>query len=155
MQDHDRERREARRRWRAGFTLIEIMVVVMIIGMLAAVVGVKVYERYGKAQRKVAAAQIRSFMTALDSYYLDNSKYPTTEQGLKALVQKPTSAPVPANYPATGYVSEIPKDPWQNEYVYFSPGSNGDPYSISSYGADGLQGGENENADVESWNLSK
>jgi len=137
-----------------GFTLIEIMVVVMIIGMLAALVGVRVYQSFGTAQRKAAAGQIRNFMTALDTYYLDNRKYPTTEQGLQALVQKPTSAPVPKNYPREGYLDQIPLDPWQNEYVYFSPGVQGGRYSIESYGADGIDGGEGENADIESWNLS-
>ncbi len=137
-----------------GFTLIEIMVVVMIIGMLAALVGVKVYERFGTAQREVAKGQVRNLMTALDSYYLDNRRYPTTEQGLDALVQKPTSPPVPKNYPEGGYIDEVPLDPWNNEYIYFSPGVNGGPYSLESYGTDGTDGGQGENADIESWNLS-
>jgi general secretion pathway protein G len=138
----------------AGFTLIEIMVVVMIIGMLAALVGVRVYERFGTAQREVTAGQIRNLMTALDSYFLDNGRYPTAAQGLDALVQKPGSAPVPKNYPTNGYIDQVPLDPWGNEYVYNAPGINGGPYSIKSYGADGLEGGEAENADIESWNLS-
>ncbi len=136
-----------------GFTLIEIMVVVMIIGMLAALVGVKVYERFGTAQRQVAIGQIRNLMTALDSYYLDNRKYPTTEQGLQALVEKPSGSPVPKNYPRDGYIDNVPLDPWRNEYVYRSPGTGGGPYSIESYGADGMDGGDGENADIESWNL--
>lgn len=138
----------------AGFTLIEIMVVVMIIGLLASLVGVKVYQVYGGAQRKAAKAQIRELMTKLDLYYLDNKKYPTTEQGLQALVQAPTTSPQPKNYPPGGYMDEAPLDPWGNDYVYFSPGTQGGPYSLESYGADGLDGGEAENADIESWHMS-
>ena len=138
--------------WMQAFTLIEIMVVVMIIGMLAAIVGVNVMQRFEQAKRKTAAAQIRNFMTALDSYRLDNNKYPTTEQGLEALVNQPPEA---KHFPKGGYLNSIPLDPWDNEYVYFSPGLNGEPYTIESYGADGVDGGEGENADVESWRLDE
>jgi len=148
------KRKEKKKKRQSGFTLIEIMVVVMIIGMLAALVGVNVYNRFIKASRGVAVAQIRNFMTALDSYYLDNRMYPTTEQGLQALSQKPTSSPVPKSYPEGGYLNEIPLDPWRNEYVYNRPGVQGGPYSVESYGADGIDGGEGENADIESWRLS-
>ena len=105
------------------------------------------------AQHKVTAGQVRNLMTAMDSYFLDNGRYPTTEQGLQALVQKPSSSPVPKNYPANGYLDTVPADPWGNEYIYFSPGVQGGPYSLESYGADGMDGGEGENADIESWNL--
>ena len=145
---------ECKRRGRPGFTLVEIMVVVVIIGMLASLVGVTVIRQLEKAKHKNTAAQIRNFMTALDIYYMDNSNYPTTEQGLQALVQAPSTSPVPRNYPKDGYLNQIPKDPWNNDYIYFSPGVTGGPYSIQSYGADGIQGGEDNNADVESWNLS-
>jgi general secretion pathway protein G len=140
----------------AGFTLIEIMVVVMIMGMLATVVGVAVIDRYEKAKRETAKAQISNLMSALNNYYLDNSRFPTTEQGLKALVQKPTSSPQPPNYPTNGYLGSqsVPLDPWGNEYLYFCPGQNNQPFTIESYGADGLTGGEDKNADVQSWNLN-
>ena len=149
--DRDREKK---RKAQAGFTLVEIMVVVVIIGMLASLVGVSVIRYLEKAKRGAAAAQIKNFTTALDTYYMDNSNYPTTEQGLEALVSMPSSSPAPRNYPRDGYLPQIPPDPWGNEYIYYSPGSGGGPYSIESYGADGLEGGEEDNADVQSWNLS-
>jgi general secretion pathway protein G len=148
------KKRQRRRQGEAGFTLVEIMVVVVIIGMLASLVGVSVIRYLERAKRQTAAAQIKNFMTALDTYYMDNSNYPTTAQGLEALVSMPTSSPVPRNYPRDGYLPSIPLDPWGNEYIYFSPGNGGQPYTIESYGADGLQGGEGENADVQSWNLA-
>ena len=137
-----------------GFTLIEIMVVVMIIGMLATVVGVKVMGYIPKARRNTAKAQISQFKTALDKYYLDNSHYPTTEQGMQALIEEPSSHPQPKNWDKNGYLESIPPDPWGNEYIYFSPSvTSKGPYSIESYGADGIDGGEDENKDVESWDL--
>lgn len=140
----------------SGFTLIEIMVVVMIIGMLAAMVGVGVMDRLEKAKRKTAAAQIRNFMAALNNYYLDNNRYPTTQQGLQALVEKPSSSPAPVSYSPNGYLdqSQIPKDPWGFDYIYFCPGVNGGTFSIESYGADGVSGGEGNDADIQSWNLA-
>ena len=141
-----------RRLRREAFTLIEMMVVVMIIGMLAALVGVNVMERFERAKRKAAAAQIYNFMTALDSFRLDNNRYPNTEQGLEALVSGTQDA---KHFPKEGYLRTIPLDPWDNEYVYFSPGLNGEPYSVESYGVDGIDGGEEENADIESWRLDE
>jgi general secretion pathway protein G len=155
--EKERERKlKEKKKAMAGFTLIEIMVVVMIIGMLATLVGVKVIDRYESAKRQAAIAQIKNFSSALQQYYLDNSRYPTTEQGLKALVQKPTSSPQPINYPSSGYLeqNDLPPDPWGHEYIYFSPGAGGEDYTIESYGADGVSGGEGKNADVQSWNLS-
>jgi general secretion pathway protein G len=141
----------------AGFTLIEIMVVVMIIGMLAAVVGVQVMNRYEIAKRKTAAIQINQFMSGLANYKLDNNRYPPTEQGLEALVTKPSSEPAPKNYPQGGYLTstKVPPDPWGNAYVYASPGVNNEEFSIESYGADGVDGGEGTNADIESWHLDE
>jgi len=137
----------------AGFSLIEIMVVVMIMGMLASLVGVAVMAQYKKAQRKAAIIQIKNFESALNLYYTDMSRYPTTDQGLRALVQAPN--PAPKNYPPNGYLSggNVPPDPWGNDYIYLSPGSNNKPYTIESYGPDGMDGGEGDNADVESWNI--
>ena len=138
-----------------GFTLIEIMVVVMIIGMLSAVVGVQLFNRYEKAKRKAAMIQIRQLQAALANYRLDNNRFPTTEQGLQALVEKPNSEPSPRNYPQGGYLDskKVPLDPWGDPYVYFSPGVNGEEYTIESYAADGSDGGEGNNADIESWHL--
>ena len=149
---------DKKRKRNAGFTLIEIMVVVMIIGMLAALVSVRVFDIYEKSKRKGAVAQISNFETALAAYRLDNNKYPSTEQGLDALIKQPTMEPVPKNYPRGGYLQgtkEIPLDPWGNPYVYFSPGLNGEDFTIISYGADGVEGGEGTNADIDSGNLEK
>ena len=137
-----------------AFTLIEIMVVVMIIGLLTGLVAVNVVNYMKKAERKAAAAQIHNFMTALDTYRMDCSRYPTTDQGLKALAQKPSVGDACRNYPPGGYLKGIPKDPWGNSYVYYSPGLNQEEYTIESYAADGMQGGDNDNADVQSWSLS-
>ena len=139
----------------AGFTLIEIMVVVMIIGMLVAIVAPRIMDRFRKAQRQAAAAQISSLVGALNNYYMDNKVYPTTEQGLQALVQKPNSNPVPKNYAANGYLdgTVVPKDPWKNDYIYQCPGQNNQPFTIISNGAEGQPGGEGDNADIDSGNL--
>jgi len=146
-----------KRKRKAGFTLIEIMVVVAIIGMLMTLVGVRVFYALEKGKRKTAVAQIKNFETALAAYRLDNSRYPTTEQGLDALIKQPTIEPVPRNFPRGGYLGakEVPLDPWGNPYVYFSPGLNGEEFTIISYGADGVEGGEGDNADIDSGNLEK
>ena len=138
-----------------GFTLIEIMVVVVIIGMLAALVGTRVFDMLEKGKRKTAIAQIKNLETALAAYRLDNNRYPTTEQGLDSLVRAPTMEPVPRNYARNGYLTskEVPVDPWDNPYVYFSPGLSGEDFTIISYGADGVEGGEGDNADIDSGNL--
>ena len=145
------------RKRKSGFTLIEIMVVVVIIGMLAALVSVRVFDVLEKGKRKASIAQMQNFATALAAYRLDNSKYPTTEQGLDALIKQPTMEPIPRNYPRNGYMGakEIPLDPWGNPFVYFSPGLNGEDFTIMSYGADGVEGGEGDNADIDSGNLEK
>jgi general secretion pathway protein G len=150
-------REKNKRKRKSGFTLIEIMVVVMIIGMLSALVGVRVFSIWEKSKRKGSVAQMKNFETALSAYRLDNGHYPTTEQGLDALIKQPTIEPVPRNYPHGGYLgaSEVPMDPWGNPYVYFSPGLNGEDFSIISYGADGVEGGEGDNKDVDSSNLDK
>lgn len=148
--ENDRKRRGA-----AGFTLIEIMVVVMIIAMLSTIVGVNVINRLDVAKRAGAAAQIRSLMTALDSFRLDCGVYPSTDQGLDALVAAPSSSSC-RNYQEGGYLSgNVPLDPWNNPYVYFSPGLNGEDYTIESYGPDLQDGGEGKNADIESWRLGE
>ncbi len=143
------------RRQQQGFTLIEIMVVIIILGLLAGLVLPKFLGQEEKAKHEVAKTQIRSLENALDAYKLDNGFYPTTDQGLDALIHKPEIGRIPAKWRDGGYLNppRIPKDPWGHDYVYFSPGSDNRDYDIISYGADGEQGGEGNNADITSWDL--
>ncbi|QEI14301.1 type II secretion system protein GspG [Cellvibrio japonicus] len=133
-----------------GFTLIEIMVVVIIIGLLAGIVVPNVMESLDKANVQKARADFKALQTALKLYRIDNFNYPTTEQGLESLVTKPTIAPLPRNYKANGYLETLPKDPWGNDYQYMSPGQ-GHEYDIYSLGADGVNGGDGQNADLSVW----
>jgi general secretion pathway protein G len=137
-----------------GFTLIELMVVIVILSLLAVLVGPKIIGRSDDAKVADAKVQIRNLETGLKLYKLDSGNFPTTEQGLTALVNKPTAGKVPNNYKAEGYLESknVPKDPWGNDYIYLSPGEHGD-YDLYSFGADGVRGGEGKNADVESWNM--
>jgi general secretion pathway protein G len=137
-----------------GFTLIEIMVVIVILALLAALVGPKIIGRSDDAKIADAKVQIRNIETALKLYKLDNSVFPATEQGLQALVTKPTIGTIPKNYKAEGYLEnkQLPKDPWGNDYIYLSPGEHGD-YDLCSYGADGAKGGEGKAADICNWNM--
>jgi general secretion pathway protein G len=138
-----------------GFTLIEIMVVVIILGLLAALVLPKFLGQEEKAKVQVTKTQIRALEGALDAYKLDNGFYPTTDQGLDALITKPVVGRIPDKWRDGGYLkpARIPKDPWGKDYVYVSPGSEGREYEITSYGADGEPGGEGNNADINSWDL--
>jgi general secretion pathway protein G len=135
-----------------GFTLIELMVVIVILGILATLIVPRLMDRPGQAKQVKGKIQIQSFETALKLYKLDNGTYPTTEQGLQALVQAPTTGTVPPKYPSGGYLEKgkLPKDPWDNDYVYLCPGMHG-PFDIISYGADGIAGGEGENRDINNW----
>ncbi len=137
-----------------GFTLIEIMVVIVILALLAALVGPKIMGRSDDAKIADAKVQIRNIESALKLYKLDNGVYPTTEQGLQSLVEKPATGQIPKNYKAEGYLEskKVPKDPWGNDYTYLSPGEHGD-YDLCSYGADGVKGGEGKNADICNWDL--
>jgi len=135
-----------------GFTLIEIMVVVVILGILAGIVVPRLLERPEEARRTKAAVQIRSFEEAIGLFKLDNGFYPSTEQGLKALVEKPTTGRIPSRYREGGYVKKVPVDPWGQPYLYLSPGTH-DDYDLFSYGPDGESGGEDENADIGNWNI--
>ncbi|WP_298433844.1 type II secretion system major pseudopilin GspG [Geobacter sp.] len=137
-----------------GFTLIEIMVVIAILALLAALVAPRLIGRSEDAKIADAKVQIKNLETALKLYKLDNGVYPSTEQGLAALVAKPTVGVIPKNYREEGYVEskKVPQDPWGNDFVYLSPGEHGD-YDLCSYGADGAKGGEGKNADICSWNL--
>lgn len=133
-----------------GFTLIEIMVVIVILGVLAALVVPKVMSRPDEARAVAAKQDVASIQQALALYKLDNMRYPTTEQGLIALVQKPTTAPVPNNWKLGGYLDKLPKDPWGNPYQYLSPGVRSE-IDIFSFGADGQSGGQGVDADVGNW----
>jgi general secretion pathway protein G len=135
-----------------GFTLIEIMVVVVILGILAALVVPQVMNRPDQAKVTVAKGDIKAIGAALDMYKLDNYAYPSTQQGLDALVEKPGGNPQPKNWNRDGYLKRVPKDPWGNEYQYLSPGTQGQ-FDLYSYGADGKQGGSDLNADIGSWDL--
>ncbi|MDE2348789.1 MAG: type II secretion system major pseudopilin GspG [Gammaproteobacteria bacterium] len=137
-----------------GFTLIEIMVVVVILAVLGALVVPKILENVDKARATRAGSDIRAIETALDLYRLDNFKYPTTEQGLEALVKKPND-PSLTNYRAGGYLKSLPKDPWGNVYHYTSPGEDGRDYDIISYGRDGKPGGDGYDADISSASLDQ
>jgi general secretion pathway protein G len=134
-----------------GFTLIEIMVVVVIIGLLAAVVTTEVFSRVDDARISKAKQDIQALENALDLYKLDNYSYPTTEQGLQALVTKPPGADLP-NYNDKGYVKRVSKDPWGEPYHYEYPGTHGE-YDLYTLGADKQPGGEKVNADIGNWNL--
>lgn len=134
----------------AGFTLIEIMVVVFILGLLVTLVAPKIVGRTDEARRTKAAADLRMIQQGLHLYKLDNASYPTTEQGLRALVSKPESGLVPIRWNPDGYLEKVPLDPWGSEYVYIS---NGDRYTLRSLGADGEEGGEGKYADVDSHDL--
>ncbi|HAF93699.1 MULTISPECIES: type II secretion system major pseudopilin GspG [Stutzerimonas] len=135
-----------------GFTLIEIMVVVVILGILAALVVPQVMSRPDQAKVTVAKGDIKAIAAALDMYKLDNFSYPSTQQGLEALVSRPSGSPQPRNWNADGYLKRLPKDPWGNEYQYLAPGTKG-PYDLFSYGADGKPGGSELNADIGNWEL--
>ncbi|WP_374512464.1 type II secretion system major pseudopilin GspG [Niveibacterium sp.] len=136
----------------AGFTLIEVMVVIVILGVLAALIVPKVMGRPDEARAVAARQDIAAISQALKLYKLDNRKYPTTEQGLQALVQKPTVSPVPDNWKAGGYLDKLPKDPWNSPYQYLSPGVHGE-FDVFSFGADGQAGGEGNDADIGNWAL--
>ena len=138
-----------------GFTFIELMVVIIILGMLVSIVGFKFLGRTEEAKRTAAGLQTRTFVNALQLYKLDNGKYPSSDQGLEALVKKPSSGNAPKKWVKGGYLEggKIPLDPWGNPYVYTSPGSESRDVEIKSLGADGQEGGDGDNADVESWNL--
>lgn len=137
---------------RAGFTLIEILVVILILGTLAALVAPNVFSHVGASKATAARSQIEMLGAALDAYRLDNDRYPTTDQGLEALRREPLVQPRPRNWRGPYLRKEVPDDPWDRAYVYRSPGT-GNPfaYDLLSYGRDGRAGGEDEDADIRSW----
>lgn len=152
VKDRSEPRVFRRRSSDRGFTLIEVMVVVVILGILAAIVVPRVMDRPDEARITKAKSDIRALESALNLYRLDNFVYPTTSQGLDALVQRPRSGPEPRNYPAAGYMDRLPKDPWGNPYQYLNPGSRGE-IDVFSLGADGRRGGSGINAEIGNWQL--
>lgn len=138
-----------KRRTQQGFTLLELMIVIVILGILGAVVAPRLMDEPDKARVTQAKMQIENFATAVKKFYLDNGFYPSADQGLEALVEKPSSGRTPKNYPENGYISKIPQDPWGNDYIYIAPGRK-TPFEIMSMGADGTEGGEGFDADI--WN---
>ncbi|MBU1053082.1 MAG: type II secretion system major pseudopilin GspG [Proteobacteria bacterium] len=137
-----------------GFTLIELVVVVFILSLLAAIVAPKIIGRTDDARITEAKVQIKNFETALKLFKIDNGFYPDTQQGLDALLIKPETGRIPNNYRTGGYLEQkkIPLDPWSNSYMYISPGINGD-FDIMSFGADDKEGGEGKDADIKNWEM--
>jgi general secretion pathway protein G len=138
----------ARRRLAAGFTLIELMVVLVIIGLLAAIIVPNVLDRADDARVTAARTDVTNLMQALKLYRVDNLRYPTAEQGLQALIAKPTTGPAPGNW--RPYLEKLPNDPWGHPYQYLNPGIKGE-VDVMSFGADGQSGGEGKDADIGSW----
>lgn len=133
-----------------GFTLLEIMVVVVILGLLVAIVAPNVLDNQDKAMVEKTKADIAGLEQALDMYKLDNHTYPSTDQGLESLVKKPQINPQPKNYRPDGYIKRLPNDPWGNSYQYLTPGEHGS-FDLYSFGADGDNGGEGQAADIGNW----
>ncbi|HKM15395.1 MAG TPA: type II secretion system major pseudopilin GspG [Marinospirillum sp.] len=150
--DSNKAAKKPAARKQKGFTLLEVMVVLVIIGLLVAIVAPNVLDNQDKAMVQKARADISSLEQALEMYRLDNFTYPTTGQGLDALVKKPSVAPEPKNYRGDGYIRRLPSDPWGNAYQYRSPGEKS-RIDIFSFGADGRIGGEDLNADIGNWDL--
>lgn len=138
-----------------GFSFIEVMIVVVILAILATLLIPRVMGRTEDAKRAAAKAQIANIESALQLYKLDNGNVPSPEQGLKALVERPSSGPAASNWKAGGYIGKVPADPWGFPYKYTTPSTQGGEYDIISFGADGTPGGEEKNADVVSWDLNR
>lgn len=134
-----------------GFTLIELIVVIVILGLLGSIIAPKFLGKTDTARKTKVQSDIGALESALELYKLDNFTYPTTEQGLEALVTAP-SDPAPANWQKGGYIKKLRQDPWQRDYLYLSPGEHGE-FDIYSLGADGVEGGEDANADIGNWNI--
>lgn len=140
------------RKKQAGFSMIEIMIGLAIIAIIASIAVPNLMSRLGQAKVSATKAEMASIVTALNMYKLDNGHYPSTSQGLKALVERPSGTPAANNWAQEGYLRKLPKDKWNNDFLYIAPGSNG-PFDIISYGADGIDGGESYNADIYSSEL--
>lgn len=143
---HDRSRHSS------GFTLLEVLVVIIVLGILAAIVGPRVIGRVGEAQTTAAKTQIEMLAVALDNYRLDNGYYPTTDQGLAALRAEPTTGLLPRNWRGPYLRRDVPRDPWDRDYIYISPGEhNPSAFDLMSLGRDGRPGGDGDDADINSW----
>lgn len=138
----------------SGFTLTEILIAMAIVAIMGTVVVLNLIGNVDQANLQKLKADLGTLETALTSYKIENGFYPTTDQGLRALIEKPSSNPIPTNYPRGGYLGQktVPLDPWRREYLYVSPGRNGD-YDLFTLGSDGRQGGEGENMDIGTWNI--
>ncbi len=135
-----------------GFTLIEVLIVVVILGIMATIIVPRIMGRPEEARRTKAIVDIKAIETALNLYKIDNGGYPSTEQGLNALVEKPSSGEIPPRWKDGGYLPKLPKDPWGNQYIYLSPGAQGE-FDLMSYASDGEKGGEGKYADINSWEI--
>lgn len=137
-----------------GFTLIELLVVILILGLLAGIVGPRLFGHADEARQTKAKVQIENLSSALKMYRIDNGTYPTTEQGLEALVSQPQTGDIPKRWKEGGYLAKkrVPKDPWDRDYIYLSPGVH-DDFDIISYGKDGTNGGEGADKDINSWEI--
>jgi general secretion pathway protein G len=136
----------------SGFTLIEVMIVVVILGILASIIVPKIMGRPDEARAARAKQDIRAVGAALDLYRLDNFSYPTTEQGLEALITKPAGLPEGTNWKKGGYLDGFPTDPWHKPYAYLQPGAHGE-YDLYTFGADGVEGGSDAGSDITNWDL--
>ena len=138
-----------------GFTLLEILIVIAILGILASLIAVRVMDRPGEARILRSQLDIQTLENALKLFKLDNAFYPSTDQGLRALIEKPAIGRVPKKWREGGYIEKgmVPKDPWDNDYLYLSPGIHNRDFDIWSYGADGEEGGEEEDIDISNWEL--
>ncbi len=141
-------------RKQGGFTLIELMVVLVIIGVLVTVVVLNISDEPDKAKVLKVKADIKTLETALKMFKIDNGFYPTTEQGIEALIFEPTVGKLPTKYKEGGYIENLPLDPWDSEYMYLNPGTKGRNYDLFSYGADGVEGGEGFDKDIGNWDLN-
>jgi general secretion pathway protein G len=157
MRQGDAMMQREKRLGQRGFTLIELMIVIVIMGILATLLIPRIMDRPEEARRVKAKMDIKNIESALKLYKLDCGNYPTTEQGLDALVKKPSIAPVPAKWRDGGYLegSSVPQDPWRHPYYYVSPAQNGKDYEIISYGADGEPGGTGKDADISSSDITE
>ncbi|MGL5163898.1 MAG: type II secretion system major pseudopilin GspG [Plesiomonas shigelloides] len=138
----------------AGFTLLEVMVVIVILGVLASLVVPNLLGNKERADQQKVVSDLTALENSLDMYKLDNGQYPSTQQGLQALVSKPDGEPQPRRYRENGYIKRLPTDPWGNEYQYLSPGEHGQ-VDIYSLGADGVEGGEGNGVDIGNWNMQE
>ena len=154
MSSYTQSHRHSRPRRAAGFTLIEILIVVVILGILAGIVVVNVMDRPDQARVVAARNDVAAISNALKLYRLDNSTYPSSEQGLMALVQKPSVGQIPPNWKSGGYLERLPKDPWGGEYQYLNPGVHGE-IDVFSFGRDGKPGGEGIDGDIGSWDAGR